>query len=208
MDEVRGPSDPVLPWHHSKLNVLLSLAVAVVLGVGAGFFLGGSSSDTAHNDVDVGFLQDMRIHHEQAVAMSRIYLAAAPDGSPTLRTIASEIEIAQTFEAGRFVQLLRIFGAAETNETDVAMTWMGHSMPLEEMDGMATDAQLDELAAAEGRQADELFAALMIAHHEGGVGMAEHAAEHGKNREVTAMAAAMARAQAGEIAELERFLGR
>jgi uncharacterized protein (DUF305 family) len=105
------------------------------------------------------------------------------------------------------VQLLRVFGEAETNESNVAMTWMGHSVPLEQMDGLASKADLDLLADSSGAEADELFARLMIAHHEGGVSMAEYAARHGSNPEVTAMASAMARAQLGEIAELRRITG-
>ena len=197
----------VLPWWQNPWNIVVMALAALFLAAAAGFWLGARDDRAAdHNSVDTGFLQDMRIHHEQAVVMSRIYRAAAPDGSPVLRTIASEIEVAQTFEAGRFVQLLRIFGEAETNESDVAMTWMGHSVPLEQMDGMASPEDLDLLASLSGTAADDLFARLMIAHHEGGVAMAEYAARHGSNPEVTAMATAMARAQRGEIAELERLL--
>lgn len=198
----------VLPWWQNPWNVAILAVALLFLAASAGFWLGARSDGTGdHNEVDAGFLQDMRIHHEQAVVMSRIYRAAAPDGAPVLRTIASEIEVAQTFEAGRFVQLLRIFGEAETNETDVAMTWMGHSVPLEQMDGMASAQDLDRLADLSGAEADALFARLMIAHHEGGVTMAEYAARHGSHPEVTAMAAAMARAQRGEIAELRRLAG-
>lgn len=198
----------VLPWWQNPWNLAVLALAALFLAASAGYLVGTRDDPaSSHNAVDTGFLQDMRIHHEQAVVMSRIYRAAAPDGSPILRTIASEIELAQTFEAGRFVQLLRIFGEAETNESDVAMIWMGHSVPLEQMDGMASDEELDLLAGSSGAEADALFARLMIAHHEGGVAMAQYAARHGSNPEVTAMAEAMARAQRGEIAELRRVAG-
>lgn len=207
--EVHTDDVTVLPWWRNPLNIAV-LAVAILFTVGAaGYSLGaGTPEAVRHNEIDVGFLQDMRIHHEQAVVMSRLYLAAEPGGDPLLQSIAREIEIAQTFEAGRFVQLLRIFGEAETNETDVAMAWMGHAMPLEEMDGMASREELDRLAGARGTEADRLFAELMIAHHEGGLMMADYAADRGENREVTEMAAAMARAQRGEIAEMRGILER
>lgn len=208
---VNGPEPDVtvLPWWRNPLNIAI-LAVALLFVSGAaGYSLGaGTPEAVRHNDTDVGFLQDMRIHHEQAVVMSRLYLAAEPDGDPLLQSIAREIEIAQTFEAGRFVQLLRIFGEAETNETDIAMSWMGHSMPLDEMDGMASPEDLDRLAEARDSEADRLFAELMIAHHEGGLMMADYAADHAVNREVTELAAAMARAQRGEIAEMRGILER
>lgn len=206
-----APDDDVtvLPWWRNPLNIAI-LAVALLFLAGAGGYALGAGTPEAvrHNDIDVGFLQDMRIHHEQAVVMSRLYLAAEPDGDPLLQSIAREIEIAQTFEAGRFVQLLRIFGKAETNESDIAMAWMGHAMPLEEMDGMASKEDLDRLAEASGTEADRLFAELMIAHHEGGLMMADYAADRGANVEVTELAAAMARSQRGEIAEMKAILDR
>lgn len=211
MDGGDSPDDAVivLPWWRNPLNIaILAVAAAFLVGA-AGYALGARSPEIVrHNEVDVGFLQDMRIHHEQAVTMSRLYLAAEPDGDTTLRTIALEIEIGQTFEAGRFVQLLRVFGEAETNESDVAMAWMGHAMPLEEMDGMASREELEQLATASGAEADRIFATLMIAHHEGGVEMADHAADHASNPEVVAMASSMARAQRGEISEMREILGR
>jgi uncharacterized protein (DUF305 family) len=123
-----------------------------------------------------------------------------------LRSIAYEIIMSQGTEIGRMVQLLRDFDEAETNETDQAMTWMGDPTPLEEMPGLATDEQLKQLQQSRGAAADELFARLMIAHHKGGVHMAEHAAMHGESDEVRLMAEAMVKAQTGEIADFEQQL--
>lgn len=197
----------VLPWWRNPANIAILVVAVLFLAGAVGYSLGARTPEQVrHNEVDVGFLQDMRIHHDQAVVLARVYLAAEPDGDPRLATIAREIEIAQTFEAGRFVQLLRLFGEAETNETEVAMAWMGHPMPLEEMHGMASEADIERLAEARGSVADELFATLMIAHHQGGVEMASHAAENGSNSEVVLMARKMAEAQRGEIAEMRRIL--
>ena len=41
------------------------------------------------------------------------------------------------------------------------------------MPGMATEAQLDQLRAATGVEAEKLFLTLMIAHHRGGLEMAQ-----------------------------------
>ena len=50
------------------------------------------------NSVDIGFLQDMRVHHENAVTIANTYLthrpgrrAPARTSNPTLRLIANEI---------------------------------------------------------------------------------------------------------------------
>ena len=101
------------------------------------------------------------------------------------------------------IQLLRGMGAPEAAETDEAMAWMGMPTTHETMPGMATQAQLDELAASSGAAADELFVDLMTAHHEGGVHMAEFAAAEADNSQVRQMAAGVVTGQRGEIAELQ-----
>jgi len=176
------------------------------------FVFGESRGGEAKNGSDIGFLQDMRIHHEQAVNMGLVYLdVSAPgmgEGSAsrgTLRLIAREIIVNQSNESGRMVQLLRIFDAAETNETDQVMGWMGEPTPLAQMPGYATDEQMQTLQQSRGNDADKLFARLMIAHHEGGLHMAEHIGMHGANDEVRAMAASMVKAQRGEISEMEKL---
>lgn len=208
MNEVHADESPVLPWRHSALNVLLALILAAGLGALAGYFAGNSSSETAHNNVDIGFLQDMRIHHEQAVVMATIYLGAAPNGNSTLRTIARGILLEQQMETGRMVQLLRMFKAAETNETDQVMGWMGTPIPLSRMPGYATDEELEKLYQSRDAQADELFITLMIAHHKGGVHMAEYTVENGKNKEVIAFAELIVESQTSEVGELTRLQAR
>lgn len=205
--------DDVLPWWMNPVNIVLMVVAAAVLVGAIGFVVGESRGKGAHNGADVGFLQDMRIHHEQAVNMSLIYLdVSAPgmgEGSTsrgTLRLIAREIIVGQSNESGRMVQMLRQFGAAETNETDQVMGWMGEPTPMDKMPGLATDAEMKALQQSRGAAADTMFGDLMIAHHEGGIHMAEHVAMHGKNREVSALATAMVKAQTGEIAEMKKLL--
>ena len=204
--------ETVLPWWMNPVNIVLMVVAAAVLAAAGAFVFGESRGGEQKNGSDVGFLQDMRIHHEQAVNMSLVYIdVSAPgfgDGSDsrgTLRLIAREIIVNQSNESGRMVQLLRIFGAAETNETDQVMGWMGEPTPLAQMPGYATDDQMQALQQSRGSEADKLFAKLMIAHHEGGVHMAEHVTMHGSNDEVKAMAASMVKAQRGEISEMEKL---
>lgn len=196
----------VLPWWRNPVNIGVLAVALVALVFGIGYSTGHKSGGVKHNSADTGFLQDMRIHHEQAVLMSTIYLNGNPDGDSVLRTIAGEIQFDQALESGRMVQLLRMFGESETNDSDQAMTWMNEPVPLEQMPGLATDDQLSALSRARENAASKLFAELMIAHHEGGLHMLEHIVMHGENDEVRLMAEAMQRAQTGEIAELERIL--
>lgn len=100
------------------------------------------------------------------------------------------------------VELLGSYGAAEENSSGTAMAWMHQPVPLERMPGMASEAELDALDAAGGEEADVLFTRLMIAHHEGGVAMADYAARHATTGRVREMARAMAAVQRSEVAEL------
>ncbi len=90
----------------------------------------------------------------------------------------------------------------ETGTPNVAMQWMGESVPQDAMPGMATPAEMQELAAARGLELDDLFTALMINHHAGGLHMAEHAAQNARLPETRSIANAMVKTQQMEIDEL------
>ena len=85
---------------------------------------------------------------------------------------------------------------------------MGMSTSLGGMPGMATDAELDSLQSAAGREVDRLFLHLMREHHRGGVHMASFAARHAKDGRVRGLAARIARNQQLEVAEYSDALRR
>ncbi len=210
-DDLGGPANDdddvvVLSWWQHPVNVVALIVAAALIAGMVGWLVRDTSAEPDAGDVDIGFLQDMRVHHEQAVAMSMMYLDR-PDTDPGLRTVARSIMFGQALDIGRMIQLLRDADAPEAAEGDEAMAWMGMPTTHEQMPGMATDEQIDELAAVEGAAADELFVDLMVNHHEGGVHMAEYAAEHADSGEVRRMAESMARSQQEEIDELEGLLG-
>jgi uncharacterized protein (DUF305 family) len=197
--------EPALPWWRSKLNLaVVAVAIAVLCG-GLGWLVGNNRAIPDPNKTDVGFLQDMRTHHEQAVTMGLYYLELK-DTSRDLRDIAREIVFGQGIEIGRMIQLLRQFGATESNETDVAMAWMNAPTPPDRMPGLATEADLDKLLASSGPEADKLFVALMTAHHEGGIHMAQWAVDHANVIEVRRFAYAMITGQTGEISEMRALV--
>jgi len=195
------PREPGPPWWRRPVNVVaLIITCSLVFGM-VGFIVGQESVGVEHNEVDTGFLQDMRGHHEQAVAMSFIFLTA--EGThPGLRTIARSIIFGQGIEIGRMIQMLRDLGEFEANMSGVAMNWMGMSSDVDDMPGMATDDDIDRLANSSGVEADEVFVELMVEHHLGGIEMAEFAASRALSPEVRAMAASMAAAQTDEITEM------
>jgi uncharacterized protein (DUF305 family) len=202
----------VLPWWRNPINLIVIVIAAALISGALGYAIGTRHGDVHGNSVDVGFLQDMRYHHENAVIIASTYLTtetADETGAPssaTLRLIATEILLGQQQETGRMIQLLRLMGAAEAADLDgPAMVWMNEPTPYERMPGIATDEQIDEMGQLSGPAADELFASLMIAHHEAGIHMAQHALDHGSNDEVHDFAQAMITGQQSEISELQAF---
>ncbi|MET0460357.1 MAG: DUF305 domain-containing protein [Ilumatobacteraceae bacterium] len=203
-DHDGGDDDDVIVlswWQHPANVIALIVATALIAGM-IGWLIVDANDDDSGNAVDIGFLQDMRIHHEQAVEMAFTYLSL-PDTDASLQTVARSILYGQSIDIGRMIQMLRGMGAPEAAETDEAMAWMGMPTTHDQMDGMATQEQLNELANASGTDADRLFVELMVAHHQGGVHMAEAAVDAGDNAEVRAMAESFIKGQQGEIAELE-----
>jgi uncharacterized protein (DUF305 family) len=192
------------PWWHHLGKVALACLATFVLGAGVATAANRNPRPGEHS-VDVGFLQDMRWHHDQAVNVS-IAQIRKTGGNATVRQLANEIALSQQLESGSMVEQLHDFGAAEANETGTAMTWMAMApTPVDEMPGMATPDQLTALAQADGKDADILFLRMMIAHHQGGVHMADYAAEHAKTARVRELALAMAHNQTSEISEMQQL---
>ena len=193
------------PWWQSKLNLGV-VAVAIALLCGAlGWLVGNNRAIPDPNSTDIGFLQDMRTHHEQAVNLGFYYLSLEGTNA-NLRVIAREIVFDQGIDIGRMIQLLRQFGATETNESDVAMSWMHEPTPVDRMPGLASDADIDRLLASSGAAADKLFVDLMVVHHEGGLHMAQYALDHANQIEVRRFAYAMITGQTDEINEMRAII--
>ena len=194
----------VLSWWQHPLNVVTMVVAAALLAGMLGWLIGDARAQPQYGATDVGFLQDMRIHHEQAVYMGFVFREL--EGTDLgMQIVAGSIVQTQSLEIGRMVQLLREFGEPEAGDLQAPrMNWMGMSVEADQMPGLATEAELTELAGSSGAEADRLFADLMIAHHEAGIHMAEYAADHAENDEVVALATSMAQAQRGEIHEIEQ----
>lgn len=184
----------------------LALAVAFAFLAGSlGYAIGSRNGDAevpSADSADVGFLWDMIAHHEQAIVMAQYQIA---DGAePRVTKFAREIVQSQSYEVGLMEAYLARWGQPRyRDEGEPAMGWMGHSMDVGEMPGMASEEELDRLADLDGRDLDALFLELMKQHHEGGVEMAEAGAEDVDDVAVRALASRIARYQAVEIKEME-----
>lgn len=185
-------------------------AVLVVVGIAvlAGAFLGAANWALAADDVepamgavDIGYLQDMIDHHDQAIVISDAYLANQPDGP--VAPYAREVIQYQERDIGRMEAKLDEVGFERGVPDRIAMVWMGEPWPVGEMPGMQPLERIDELAAATGTEADQLFFDIMTDHHIGGVHMAEYAADFAETERVAQLAADTAYNQAIEVVEYD-----
>lgn len=183
-------------------------ALAVVIALFAAGVLWATADDSGDDfgSADIGFLQDMIDHHLQAVEISNAYLSGNRDGDAA--PYATEVVLFQERDIGRMDEWLRSAGFERGSSTRSAMTWMGMSTPVAAMPGMATQARVDQLAAARGPAADRLFFELMTEHHLGGAAMADAAVAQAKNDTVVSFAESVSRNQRVEVVEYERAIER
>lgn len=165
---------------------------------------GGSGQDTAEqpSKVDVGFATDMALHHEQALAMCQRVLGRDTGGA--VQAAASEILQNQSYERGLMHAWLQSWGESTAPPTEV-MGWMGMARPAEEMVGLASKAEMAELAELGGVAKGRRFLQLMRAHHVGGTQMAD-AASDARTAPVRRLAAQMSATQTYEIEVFDQLL--
>lgn len=182
--------------------LVLGLAFAV-LGGAIGWTV-ASRNDDPLSAGDIGFMQDMDYHHTQAIAMSKALLFK--EGiDRNLNGFAEEIIADQRYEQGLMNATLARWSHPVDPETGEAMGWMGPAVPRDEMAGMASEEQMDDLVAAEGTEAEALWIAMMTEHHLGGLHMADYQARHGSDATVRNLAKAMVSNQRSEVIDLDRY---
>ena len=165
---------------------------------GGGHSGGGKANpDSAKgNAADVEFLTGMKPHHEQAVEMSEIVLAANPPAE--VAKIAQQIKDAQSPEIEQMDTMLTALGE-ETDGGEHEGHSMGHG-------GMMSEEDLADFKAATGTEAARLYLEAMVAHHEGAIEAADAETEGGKYDPAVALAKQIKTAQKAEIAEMQDLL--
>jgi uncharacterized protein (DUF305 family) len=194
---VEAPARRPIAWGPLLAGLL------VVLALGGGLLLGRgmtSGVERIDNPVDVGFAQDMKIHHAQAVEMSAIVHARTAD--PGVSYLALDILTTQQGQIGIMTGWLDLWRQTQTSTRPV-MSWMGHSG---QMAGMATDDEIAALKTLPDEQMEEQFLRLMIRHHAGALPMAAYVVEHGSSPELVGLARGMEQGQAAEIDLMQSML--
>lgn len=197
------------------------LRITLVLSaVGPLVATAGCTRNPSDDSVEAGFARDMATHHAQAVDMAFIIRDATTDES--LRALAADIIVTQSAQRGMFMAWLQLWGLPQAS-AGARMSWMapdasggssslrhthaeGAATGLPIMAGMASDAELDRLRRATGRDAEVLFLQLMIRHHEGGVLMAKALLERSSHEDVVTIVGGIDSGQTGEIATMTEML--
>lgn len=180
---------------------------AGTIAVSLGACAAGTTADETPTAVDIGFLSDMSAHHAQALAMCERVLGG-PTGDP-VQAAATEVLRNQAYELGTMHAWLRDWGHSTAPPVTV-MAWMGMNggagVPIDAMPGLATDAEMFELATADGEAQGRRWLELMRAHHEGGVAMATMASTNAATDKVRRLATTQAAVQTYEIAQYDELL--
>lgn len=178
--------------------ILLALLAAATL---AACGRGGASPLPADqpppfNDADVGFLQAMLPHHQQAITMAKL---------TTGRTRRPEV-----------AKLAATITASHAAETRSMQTWLtrwerpaaadaGTDHAPSHLPGLLGEGQLEWLQTLNGTQFDLGFLTMMGTHHRGAVELAEAELRSGASTEVKAFARQMIAAQQREIHQMQQW---
>lgn len=226
MNAYTASSAPVARARILRVALVGLIAVALILGGAAmGILLGSavgiSIQRTAPEHatagaVDIGFTQDMAVHHAQAVEMASIELSGGSD--ITVVNLAYDILTTQQNQIGRMQGWL-ITWNQPLLPTGGYMAWMdevampGMAMdpandvePATTMPGMATTDEMAALRAAEGPARDLLFLQLMLRHHQGAIDMLTVASAQAQTQYVRDLASQMNVSQSNEIELIEELL--
>jgi uncharacterized protein (DUF305 family) len=162
---------------------------------------------------EVAFARDMAVHHAQAVDMAERVRQRNVD--PTLRILATDIVLTQQNQVGRFAGWLEqwdrpiaptVKQSADGEHEGMAgmesgLSDMGSSMP-----GMASNTDVQSISTLPDDDAERKFLTLMIAHHQGGVTMAQRVLARTKRAEVRRLAESIVAAQKTEISAMRNML--
>ena len=156
----------------------------------------GAATSAMGNDADVAFLIGMKPHHEQAVEMSDMVLAADPPAP--VAELAQQVKAAQAPEIEQMDQMLADLG----QDADGAMMsdgMAGHG-------GMMSDGDMEMLMDATGADASRMYLEGMIEHHNGAIDAAETEIADGKYPPAVELAEKIAQDQAAEITKMQGVL--
>lgn len=201
--------------------VVATIVATLLVGAAAGMLITlwrvDSTASPGSDSVDVGFAQDMSVHHLQAVTLAGWARDHSTDS--TVVGLAFDIESTQLSQIGMMKGWLSLWNQA-SSPSGGHMKWMpattshGHDASLSpggqggvtRMPGMATQEEIYRLRELSGRDLDVYFLQLILRHHAGGAAMAQYAAQHAAEPQVRALADSIHRSQTAEMVTLRTML--
>lgn len=220
-DEESGEYEPERPAWSRWVIIGGTLLAVLLLGATVGMIAARAVDPVVEppsvDSVEVGFAQDMSVHHLQAVTMA----GEARDGTSDkeIKQLAFDIERTQLEQVGRMKGMLMLWDRPE-QATGAYMKWMtdpmpdmpgmsGMSHPVAStgagggvMPGMATEAELKKLRSLSGQELDVFFLQLMVRHHQGGAAMAWYAQSHSPMPAIKALTNSILVSQQAEVNQM------
>ncbi|MFG1942043.1 DUF305 domain-containing protein [Nonomuraea sp. NPDC048826] len=145
------------------------------------------------NAADIAYVQDMIVHHQQALDMA--ILAPNRAESAKLKSLASRIKDSQ----GPEIQWMRTWLQQQGQRVP------DHHAAHDGMPGMATPEQMEQLKTASGQAFDKLFLELMIKHHEGAIEMSTEVLKGGSHLRIEELANDVGVTQLSEIRRMREM---
>lgn len=186
----------------SAVTVVVALAVSIAAGAchrppETPPEAAPSSSSAAANSgspVDIAFLENMVVHHQQALELTALVGGRSTD--PALLALANQITAQQQTELqGCQAQLLQWEAPSG-----------GHHAAAD-IPGMVDQATLDRLRSERGPAFEKLWLQSMIEHHRGAIIMAHNEIQNGQSPEAISIAQSLAARQQTEIDQMNQQLG-
>jgi uncharacterized protein (DUF305 family) len=160
-----------------------------------------------HSPADTQFMQNMIMHHAQAVEMTA--LIDSHTENKDLRTLGARISRSQADE----IKFMKRWLTARDESTSPPMHHMpGMDMSSHQMlmPGMLTEKQMAALRKAKGQQFDKLFLSGMIQHHNGALIMVKELFDNagaGQDAELFNFVTDVDSGQRAEIRIMQTMLG-
>jgi len=187
------------------VSLMLGYAVGRAVSPATPSATAASTQTPADDSAEAGFARDMSTHHAQAVEMGMIAAARATDYE--VRQLGYDIALTQENQIGQMQTWLVFWGLNPTSDQP-AMAWMPDGQATLKdglMPGMATQAEMQQLRDATGKQVDILFLKLIQTHHLGGIHMVEGLLAESKNPEVVSLAQNMKAGQQHELTVIQNL---
>lgn len=185
-------------------------AVAALTLAGCGSTTEGESTDASdvspeHNSADVDFAAGMIPHHAQALEM--VEMAADRPLDPEVEELAASIEEAQAPEIETLTTWLEVWDEEVPDVDGMSAKEMEGMEGTDGMEGMMSAMSMRQLENAPDEAFQDVWLALMLAHHKGAVAMADAQIANGENPEAIELAEDIRDSQSAEIETMNSLIG-